>query len=68
MGSSRTSIGRAAASTPSTVTRPAAGFSGVVSIRMVVVLPAPLGPSSPNVSPGRISRSTSFTATCSPNR
>ena len=35
-----------------------AGLSSVVSIRMVVVLPAPFGPSSPNVSPGRIYRST----------
>ena len=42
---------------PNTVIRPAAGFSSVVSIRMVVVLPAPFGPSSPNVSPGRMTGS-----------
>ena len=36
----RTSIGWAAASTPKTATVPWSGFSRVVSIRMVVVLPA----------------------------
>jgi hypothetical protein len=58
----RTSIGWAAASTPKTATVPSSGFSRVVSIRMVVVLPAPLGPSRPNVSPAAICRSTPSTA------
>jgi hypothetical protein len=35
-------MGRAAASTPKTSTRPEAGLSSVVSMRIVVVLPAPL--------------------------
>src|SRR5216684_8276275 len=33
---------------------------------MVVVFPAPLGPSSPNISPGLATKLTSFTATISP--
>src|SRR6266536_1737596 len=41
---------------------PAAG-SSVVSTRMAVVLPAPLGPSSPNISPATTWRCTSSTAT-----
>ena len=37
-------------------------------IRMVEVLPAPLGPRKPNDSPLPISKSTASTATKSPNR
>ena len=64
----RTRMGWSAVSVPNTVTRPSAGFSKVVIMRMVVVLPAPLGPSSPNVSPGSILRSRWSTATWPPNR
>ena len=40
-------MGWVAVSVPNTLIRPAIGFSSVTSMRMVVVLPAPLGPSSP---------------------
>jgi len=53
---------------PKTVTVPVAGLSSVVSILMVVVLPAPFGPSRPNISPGEMLRSTWSTAVCAPNR
>src|SRR4051812_33371106 len=39
-----------------------------MSILIVVVLPAPFGPTSPNASPRGISRSIPSTATTSPNR
>ena len=61
-------MGWEAASAPNTLIRPPIGFSSVTSMRMVVVLPAPLGPSRPKVSPGWMVRSTSFTATWSPKR
>ena len=44
-----------------------AGRSSVVRMRMVVVLPAPLGPRSPNISPVRTEKSTPSTARTSPN-
>ena len=53
---------------PKTVTVPAAGFSSVVSMRIVVVLPAPFGPSRPNISPGSMAMSTWSTAVWVPNR
>ena len=59
-------MGRAAVSAPNTVILPESGFSSVTSIRMVVVLPAPFGPSRPNVSPGSMRRSTRRTAVCVP--
>ena len=62
----RTRIGCTAAFVPNTVIVPPCGFSRVVSIRIVVVLPAPLGPSRPNVSPGSIRRFTWSTAVCAP--
>ena len=40
-----------ATSTPATTARPASGRSSVVRIRTAVVLPAPLGPSSPHTVP-----------------
>ena len=43
-------------------TSPASGASTVESIRMVVVLPAPLGPSSPNICWCRMEKETSLTA------
>ena len=64
----RTRIGCAAAFVPNTVTVPDSGLSSVVSIRIVVVLPAPLGPSNPNVSPTPIRRSTWSTAVRAPKR
>jgi len=48
----RTSVGSRSRSTPATVAVPAVGLSSVVSIRSVVVLPAPLGPRKPTSSPG----------------
>jgi hypothetical protein len=58
----RTSIGRAAASRPKTCTLPVPGVSRVVIILIVVVLPAPFGPSRPYISPGSIDRFTWSTA------
>src|SRR5689334_9581613 len=51
---------------PSTVTSPASGVLRPSQISMVVVLPAPFGPSKPKHSPRRISRSSPSTATTSP--
>ena len=50
---------------PATVTSPDVGCSRPESIFKVVVLPAPLGPRKPTISPGAISNemsSTAFTA------
>src|SRR5688572_17351296 len=46
------------------VAQPPLGSRRVQSILMVVVLPAPFGPSSPKISPARISKLTPSTATC----
>ena len=46
---------------------PALGARLPVSICMVVVLPAPLGPSNPRTSPRRKVKSMSRTAACAPN-
>src|SRR5712691_12420447 len=54
----RTSSGALRVSKPSTSTEPASGASSVQMTRSVVVLPAPLGPSRPKISPGRASRLT----------
>src|SRR6185312_2833946 len=52
-------------SKPVTVALPLVGANSVVSIFSVVLLPAPLGPRKPNISPSCTSRSTLFTAsTC----
>src|SRR5574337_77827 len=58
----RTAIGSTAASMPSTSTCPESGFIRVYSIRRVVVLPAPLGPSSPVISPSQAAKLTPSTA------
>src|SRR5215813_2409320 len=58
----RTPTGSASRSAPATVAVPAVGRSSVVSIRRVVVLPAPLGPRKPTISPSATLRSTPRTA------
>ncbi|AKZ58175.1 hypothetical protein SAM23877_5130 [Streptomyces ambofaciens ATCC 23877] len=45
---------------------PPVGASSVVSIRRVVVLPAPLGPRKPRISPARTVRSMPRTASTGP--
>ena len=52
-------------SNPLTAAVPEVGMRSVVSILVVVVLPAPFGPRSPNNSPSWISKETSSTATIS---
>src|SRR5713226_6453392 len=52
---------------PPTSALPEVGGVSVVSMRIKVVLPAPLGPSRPKISPSCTSKLTSFTATKSPN-
>ena len=49
----RTASGDATTSWPSTLALPVVGGSSVARMRDSVVLPAPLGPSSPNTVPGR---------------
>ncbi len=56
------SSGRASMSTPPTWTDPLVGWRIPAIIRIVVVLPAPLGPSSPNSSPRDTSREIPSTA------
>src|SRR5579859_5431221 len=51
---------------PATSAVPDVGVSSVVSILMVVLLPAPLGPSRPNTSPCSTLKLISFTAGWSP--
>ena len=58
----RTSRGCVATSNPSTRASPEVGRSSVVSILIVVVLPAPFGPSRPKSSPCSIAKSTPRTA------
>ena len=53
---------------PATVADPLVGAMSVPSVRTVVVLPAPLGPRKPKISPRPTSNDTSSTATRSPNR
>src|ERR1019366_10561960 len=55
-------------SIPATRISPLVGGSVPHSMRIAVVLPAPLAPSSPNPSPWRTARSFSLTATKSPKR
>src|SRR5688572_24886167 len=57
-----------AVSWPSTSTRPSSGFISVYSMRKVVVLPAPLGPSRPVISPSRAAKLTPSTAFTTPAR
>src|SRR5690606_16562377 len=49
-------------------TRPSAGRSSPSSVRMSVVLPAPLGPSKPKISPRRTRNDTPRSASTLPNR
>ena len=50
---------------PTTVASPDVGDVSVVSMRRVVVLPVPLGPRNPTISPAATSRSTPATAVTS---
>ena len=62
----RTCSGRVTTSKPATSALPLVGGSRPHSMRMVVVLPEPLGPSMPNTSPREMSRSSPCTATSAP--
>src|SRR3954462_793284 len=53
---------------PSTYASPAVGRSSVARIRMLVVLPAPLGPMKPNTCPRPTSNDTSCTARVAPKK
>jgi len=53
---------------PATVAEPSSIGSNVVSSLMVVVLPAPLGPSRPRIEPGGTEKLNPSTARVSPNR
>ena len=53
---------------PRTTTIPVSGWIAPVIIRMVVVLPAPLGPITPTIAPSGTANDTSLTATTSPKR
>src|ERR1700688_97223 len=65
---SRTWRGWRATSKPATNAWPSVGGISVVSILTIVVLPAPLGPSSPKTSPRRTSKLTLSTAVKAPKR
>src|SRR3954467_11178300 len=58
----RARTGSRVTSTPPMRATPAVGRTRVVSIPMVVVFPAPLGPSRPNTSPGDAAKDTPSTA------
>src|SRR5580704_6809435 len=58
----RTPTGSLSRSAPATMAVPPVGCSSVVSIRSVVVLPAPFGPRKPTTSPSPTVRSTPLTA------
>src|SRR3954464_107821 len=64
----RGATGASAMSTPPPTTPPAVGRRYPVMTRMVVVLPAPLGPRSPRTSPCSTSKVTSERASLLPNR
>src|SRR6266481_6101567 len=63
----RTPSASVTTSCPLTLAVPEVGGVSVVIIRISVVLPAPLGPSKPKISPVGTVKLTSFTATKSPN-
>src|SRR5437762_5327476 len=63
-----TASGSFTTSMPATLAVPDVGWSRPQRIRIVVVLPEPLGPRMPKISPGKISKETSSTATIFPNR
>src|SRR5262249_26827416 len=62
----RTAIGSETTEWPATRPSPEVGRSSVARNRMVVLLPAPLGPMNPNTSPCPIEKLRSLTATKSP--
>ena len=64
----RTASGSLSTSCPATRAVPLVGRLRVVIIRTVVVLPAPLGPSSPSTEPSGTTNETSSTASVSPKR
>src|SRR2546425_7530197 len=63
-----TASGSFTTSTPATRADPEVGSKSPQRIRMVVVFPEPLGPRMPKISPGKISKETSSTATIRPKR
>ena len=65
---SRTRFGWRATSNPATIAVPASIDRRVVSMRRVVVLPAPFGPSSPKISPAPTDTLTPRTASTGPLR
>src|SRR5215831_2480628 len=66
--SSRTPCGSSVTGMPPTVAVPESGTARVARIRMVVVLPAPLGPTKPKISALGTMKSTDSRATWLPNR
>ncbi len=64
----RTQRASSTTSWPSTRAEPEVGISSVISILIVVVLPAPFGPSRPKSSPSAISKLTPRTASTSSER
>src|SRR6266487_4506869 len=63
----RTAAASRTTSWPSTIARPWSGRSRVVRMRTAVVLPAPLGPSTPSTVPRGTDRSMPLNACTSPN-
>ena len=64
----RAASGSRATSTPATRAVPEVIESSVVSMRIVVDLPAPFGPRKPKISPASTRRSTPRTASTTPAR
>src|SRR5262249_9785399 len=64
----RTSMARPRTLSPNTLAVPWSGWSRVARMRMVVVLPAPFGPSSPKTSPAPTSNPTPSSAWTGPKR
>ena len=64
----RASTGSSATDSPSISAAPRSGAIRVVSMRSVVVLPAPLGPSRPVTTPSAAEKETSSTAVTLPKR
>jgi hypothetical protein len=58
--------GSTVVSMPKISARPLVGRMWSSSVRIMVVLPAPLGPRNPNASPSAMSRSTSMMPRCVP--
>src|ERR1035438_9781308 len=64
----RTALGSRMISWPATTAVPLEGGTSVVNIRISVLLPAPLGPSRPKISPGGTVKLTLSTASSVPKR